>query len=60
MKSKYVKRVSTRLTASEVKSFRVVRRFVVGFCGKVSDVEVLRFLVCNWLSPHGKPDEVVR
>ena len=46
---KYVKKLSTRLTSDETKSFRKIKRFVIGYCGKVSDAEVLRYLVRDWV-----------
>jgi len=42
------RRVATYLTPRECEILRKVRRFVVGFCGDVSDAEVLRYLVRNW------------
>jgi hypothetical protein len=47
-KTRCVKRISTRLTKSELAQFRVVKKFVVGWCGPVSDAEVLRYLVRAW------------
>ncbi len=47
-KYSYVKRLSTQFTRKELAQFRVVRKFVAGFCGKVSDAEVLRYLVREW------------
>ena len=41
-------RLTTRLTPAEMRAFREVRKFVCSYCGKVSDAEVLRFLVRNW------------
>ena len=43
------KRIETRLNTSELKDFKKARKYVYSFCGKVSDAEVLRFLVRNWL-----------
>lgn len=48
MKEAKRKRLETRLNASEMRDFRRVRKYVWGFCGKVPDAEVLRFLVRNW------------
>jgi len=42
------KRVCTRLTNKEFEQFRVVKKYVVGFCGQVSDAEMLRYLVRDW------------
>jgi hypothetical protein len=41
-------KLTTRLDRGELKQFRKARRYVRGFCGPVSDAEVLRFLVRNW------------
>ena len=45
------KRVVTTLTASEQRAFALVKRFVQSYCGRVSDAEVLRFLVRDWRAP---------
>jgi hypothetical protein len=45
------KRIETRLNAEEMRDFRKVRKYVKSFCGKISDAEVLRYLVRNW--PEG-------
>ena len=42
------KRIETRLNSEEMKDFRRVRKYIYSFCGKVSDAEVLRFLVRDW------------
>lgn len=43
------KRVVTRLNSREMRDFRSARKYVRSFCGKVSDAEVLRFLVRDWV-----------
>jgi len=45
------KRVTTTLNAAERRDFARVRKFVRGYCGPVSNAEVLRFLVRNWSKP---------
>jgi hypothetical protein len=40
--------VTTRLNAEELRDFKKARKYVISFCGKVSDAEVIRFLVRNW------------
>lgn len=45
---KYVRRFSTRLTKEELVRFRTIKKYVVGWCGPVSDAEVLRYLVREW------------
>jgi len=40
--------VVTRLNAAEVRDFKKAKKYVVAYCGKVSDAEVLRFLVRSW------------
>jgi hypothetical protein len=45
------KRVTTTLNAAERRDFARVRKYVRGWCGPVSDAEVLRFLVRNWTGP---------
>ena len=47
-KAKYVRRLSTRLTRRELAQFRVVKKYVVSLCGRVSDAGVLRYLVRDW------------
>lgn len=47
-KDSYVRRLSTQLTRKELAQFRVVRKFVIGFCGNISNAEVLRYLVREW------------
>ena len=47
-KGRYARRLSTQLTREELAQFRAVRKYVVGFCGKVSNAEVLRYLVRDW------------
>jgi hypothetical protein len=46
---RHAKRLTIRLTAKEMRDFRAVRKFVRAYCGEVSDAEVLRFLVRNWV-----------
>jgi len=46
--SKHAHRVITRLNQEEYVQFLVIRKYVVGYCGKVSDAEVLRYLVRHW------------
>ena len=54
-KRESTRRLVTRLGRDELKSFGRVKKYVVGFCGHVSDAEVLRFLIRNWLkSEHGQ------
>lgn len=47
-RDKHVRRLSTQLTKKELSQFRAVRKYVVGFCGRVSNAEVLRYLVRSW------------
>lgn len=54
--SKKVIHLATQLsTAEEQAQFRKAKKYVVGFCGPVSDAEVLRFLVRNWTGEGGIP-----
>lgn len=47
-------RFSTRLTDEELKQYSLIRQYVVGFCGEVSEAEVLRYLIRNWSeTDHG-------
>lgn len=45
------KRVTTTLNTAEQRAFSLVKRYVRGYCGSVSNAEVLRFLVRNWMAP---------
>lgn len=45
------KRVATTLNRAEQRAFARVRKYVRSYCGPVSDAEVLRFLVRNWMGP---------
>ena len=45
---KHSTKITTRLTKEELYLFKVIKKHVVKFCGKVSDAEVLRYLVRNW------------
>ena len=40
--------LSTRLTTKERAQFLVIKKYVVGWCGKISNAEVLRYLVRAW------------
>jgi len=40
--------VVTRLNASELRAFKKAKKYVTAYCGKVSDAEVLRFLIRSW------------
>jgi len=40
--------LSTRLTKKERAQFCAVKKYVVGWCGKNSNAEVLRYLVREW------------
>ena len=45
---RHTHRVITRLNLEEYLKFLAIRKFVVGYCGKVPDAEVLRYLVRHW------------
>lgn len=45
------KRVTTTLNPAEQRAFALVLRYVQSHCGPVSEAEVLRFLVRNWMAP---------
>jgi len=47
-KDKYVRKLGTQLRKKELAQFRVIKKYVAGWCGPVSNAEVLRYLVRNW------------
>lgn len=52
VKHRYVRRFTTQLTTEELKQFRAIKKYVMGFCGSVSNAEVFRFLVRNWIKEY--------
>ena len=40
--------LKTRLNSDETKLFLKIAKYVAGYCVKVSDAEVLRYLVRSW------------
>jgi hypothetical protein len=41
-------RIAAWLSPAEVRTFKKVKKYVVSYCGRVSDAEVLRFLIRSW------------
>lgn len=48
MNDKHTSRKTTRLTRDELQKFQRIKKWMTGYCGKVSDAEVLRYLVREW------------
>lgn len=48
IQDKHTSRKTTRLTSEELQKFQLIKMWMTGYCGEVSDAEVLRYLVREW------------